>query len=158
MKRVIALGMLAASLIVAPSAAFAGDTQDQRNDQYTEQNGAATDGSINTQDARSENVQRQEIKNRDSRVRRHRGRYGRYDYKRRGRSADQSQDSVQGTVQNGAADYDSDNAQHSDTTNEQEQKAKQVVNYSQLFGSIDTFSGVVIVIDRASNAPTSSSE
>ena len=70
MKRVIALGILSASFIVAPSAAFAGDSQVQTNEQYTEQNGAATDGSINTQDSRSENFQRQEIKNRNRRNRR----------------------------------------------------------------------------------------
>ena len=45
MKRVIAFGLLAASLIVAPTAAFA-DTQSQTNDQFNEQNGAATDGKL----------------------------------------------------------------------------------------------------------------
>ena len=123
-KKSVVFGLLAASLAIAPGAAFAGDSQNQTNDQFTEQNGAASEGSINTQDARSENVQRQEIKNRSPRVRRG-GKYrGRRVYRGRGRSADQNQDSTQGTVQSGAADFDSDNQQNSTTTSEQEQKAK----------------------------------
>ena len=123
-KKSIAFGILAATIAIAPGAAFAGDRQVQTNDQYTEQNGSATDGSINTQDSVSTNRQRQVIDRGARRTRRSYGGYGRRSYKGRGRSVDQGQDSVQGTVQNGAADRYSDNAQTSTTTNEQEQKAK----------------------------------
>ena len=122
MKRVIAFGLIAASLIVAPTAAFAGDRQEQNNSQYTEQNNAATDGSISNVNSRSENVQKQEINRRSPRYRR-RGRkyYGGY---RRGRRVDQSQNSAQDTIQNNAADFESESNANSTTTNRQRQRAR----------------------------------
>jgi len=43
LNKSIAFGLLAAGLMIAPTAAFAGQTQ--KVDQYTEQNGAAVNGS-----------------------------------------------------------------------------------------------------------------
>ena len=118
MKKVIALGLLATSLIVAPTAAFAGDSQYQKNDQYNELNGAATDGSYNRQDANNVNDQKQVI---DKKARRRR--YGkRYDRKSYGRRAKQGQDNVQGNVLNGAADYESENVQRGSNYNNQKQR------------------------------------
>ncbi|KST69505.1 hypothetical protein [Mastigocoleus testarum] len=116
MKRVVAFGLLAASLIVAPTAAFA-DTQSQTNDQFNEQNGAATDGSFNEQNAENVNNQRQVI---DGKSRR-RG-YRKPARKYRGRRAKQEQDSVQGNVQSGAADFESENRQDASNRNNQRQR------------------------------------
>ena len=121
MKRVIAFGLLAASLIIAPTAAFAGDRQVQKNDQFNEQNGAALDGSFNEQNAENVNNQRQVI----NRKRRHRG-YGKRYYggrKYRGsRRANQEQDNVQGNVQSGAAEFESENRQNASNRNRQTQR------------------------------------
>ncbi|MEO0970670.1 MAG: hypothetical protein AAFX80_20685 [Cyanobacteria bacterium J06639_18] len=117
MKRVIAFGLLAASLIVAPTAAFA-DTQSQTNDQFNEQNGAATDGSLNIQNAENVSNQRQVIDGKRGR-RGYRKPYRKY---RGGRRAKQEQDNVQGNVQSGAADYDSTNIQNGSNRNNQRQR------------------------------------
>ena len=118
MKRVIAFGLLAASLIVAPSAAFAG-SQNQNNDQYNEQSGAALDGSYNEQNAENVNKQTQVI----NRKRRRRG-YGKRYYggrKYRGSSPKQGQDNVQGNVQSGVAEFESENRQNARNRNRQRQ-------------------------------------
>ncbi|MBW4596072.1 MAG: autotransporter outer membrane beta-barrel domain-containing protein, partial [Brasilonema angustatum HA4187-MV1] len=47
LNKSIAFGLLAAGLMIAPTAAFAG--QSQSVDQYTEQNGAAVNGSSTVQ-------------------------------------------------------------------------------------------------------------
>jgi hypothetical protein len=111
-KKSIAFGLLAATLMVAPGAAFA--DQNQSNDQYTEQNGAALDGSINSQNSVSTNRQSQ---NKNSSE--YRGRYGRY-YSC-GNDGDQNQDSRQTTVQNGVAENGSINSQNSRTDSSQRQ-------------------------------------
>ncbi|KST68486.1 hypothetical protein [Mastigocoleus testarum] len=116
MKRVIAFGLLAASLIVAPTAAFA-DTQSQTSDQFNEQNGAATDGSFNEQNAENVSNQRQAIDGKNRR----RG-YRKPARKYRGRRAKQEQDNVQGNVQSGAADYESENRQDASNRNNQRQR------------------------------------
>ena len=58
LKKSLAFGLLAASLMVAPGAAFA-QSQSQVNDQLTDQSGAALDGSVNVQNSRSNNRQKQ---------------------------------------------------------------------------------------------------
>jgi hypothetical protein len=112
-KKSIAFGLLAATLMVAPGAAFA--DQNQSSDQFTGQDGAALDGSINSQNSNSTNNQRQ---NKDSSV--YRGRYGSY---RCGNDGDQNQDSRQTTAQSGVAENGSINDQNSRTSNRQRQDA-----------------------------------
>jgi hypothetical protein len=117
-RKSLAFGLLAAGLMIAPTAAFAGThgNQSQNNQQNTEQNGSATNGSTNAQESNSINVQRQ-ISNIRSRT--HVPyRIGGYPHSNH---ASQAQNSVQGTSQNGAADNDSTNAQTSTTTNHQSQ-------------------------------------
>ena len=117
-KKSVAFGLLAASLAIAPGAAFAGDSQNQVNDQYNEQNGAALDGSYNRQDAKNVNNQRQVIDKKGGR-----SRYGkRYDRKPYGRRAKQGQDNVQGNVQSGVAEYESENIQRGSNHNRQSQR------------------------------------
>jgi hypothetical protein len=113
----LVFGLLAAGLMVAPTAAFAGSNQSQSNVQSTEQNGAATNGSTNAQESNSVNVQ-----NQISRIKNHtRGAYGGYYHPGRVGHANQAQNSSQSTSQNGAADNGSTNAQTSTTTNHQNQ-------------------------------------
>jgi hypothetical protein len=113
LNKSLVFGLLAAGLMVAPTAAFAGSNQSQSNVQSTEQNGAATNGSTNAQESNSVNVQ-----NQISRIKNHtRGAYGGYHTGH----ANQDQSSVQSTVQNGAADNGSTNAQTSNTVNRQNQ-------------------------------------
>ena len=116
MKRVIAFGLLAASLIVAPTAAFA-NTQSQTNDQFNEQNGAATDGSFNEQNAENVSNQRQVIDGKRGRTR-----YGKPYRKYRGGRAKQEQDNAQGNFQSGAADFESENRQNATNRNNQRQR------------------------------------
>ena len=116
----LAFGLLAAGLMIAPTAAFAGThtSQSQNNQQNTEQNGSATNGSTNAQESNSTNVQRQ-----ISNIRSHTHvpyRIGGYPHSNHG---SQDQNSAQGTSQNGAADNGSTNAQTSTTTNNQSQGA-----------------------------------
>jgi uncharacterized protein YdbL (DUF1318 family) len=114
----IAFGLLAAGLMIAPSAAFA--DQSQINTQETVQEGAAFDGSRVNQDSNSTSVQTQ------TRTERGRGNYhrgGRY-YGRPGcRAGSQAQDSVQSTRQAGAAEYGSVVDQTSNSRNRQAQAA-----------------------------------
>ena len=119
LNKSLALGLLAAGLMIAPTAAFAGGAdQSQNNVQTTEQNGAATNGSVNAQESNSINVQRQ-ISNIQHRT--HNGYYGGYNHGNSRTSQDQN--SIQGTSQNGAADNGSTNAQTSNTVNNQLQRA-----------------------------------
>lgn len=117
LNKSLAFGLMAAGLMIAPTAAFAnGASQSQNNVQTTEQNGAATNGSTNAQESNSINVQRQ-ISNIKSHTPHY---YGGY----HGNShTSQDQNSVQGTTQNGAADNGSTNAQTSNTVNHQHQGA-----------------------------------
>jgi hypothetical protein len=112
-KKSIAFGLLAAGLMIAPTAAFAGNAnQSQDNQQGTVQNGAATNGSTSAQESNSVSVQRQisNIKNRS-----HVGVYPHNAY------TSQDQNSVQDSSQNGAADNGSTNAQSNSTVNHQSQ-------------------------------------
>ncbi|MBW4445463.1 MAG: hypothetical protein KME38_00930 [Spirirestis rafaelensis WJT71-NPBG6] len=117
MLKKVTFGILAAALVIAPGAAFAG--QSQSNVQVTEQNGAAIDGSTNAQSSTSTNVQ-QQIQNAQKKA----GRYNRGNYYNpacRGGSSAQAQGSVQRTSQSGAAIGGSVNAQDSVTTSNQRQ-------------------------------------
>jgi hypothetical protein len=115
LNKSIAFGLLAAGLMIAPTAAFAG--QSQSVDQYTEQNGAAVNGStvIQSSTTNSNQVQNQ----RDSRPGyRYGNRYG-----RSGRTP-QAQDARQTTIQNGAATDGSYTDQYSETNNNQIQNVR----------------------------------
>ena len=113
LNKSIAFGLLAAGLMIAPTAAFAG--QSQSVDQYTEQNGAAVNGSSTVQTSRTNSRQ---VQNQNS----SRPNY-RYGYGRSGK-VNQRQDARQGTVQNGAATDGSYTDQDSKTNNNQSQNAR----------------------------------
>jgi hypothetical protein len=117
MLKKVAFGILAAALVVAPGAAFAG--QGQSNVQVTEQDGAAIDGSTNAQSSTSTNVQQQIQRANQVGNRYNRGRY--YKPVCPGRSSAQGQGSTQVTRQSGAAIGGSVNAQDSVTTSNQRQ-------------------------------------
>jgi hypothetical protein len=117
MLKNFAFGLLAATLAIAPGAAFAG--QSQSNVQVTEQNGVAENNSTNAQTSTSTNVQQQIQRANQAGNRYNRGRY--YNPSCRGGSRSQAQGSVQRTSQSGAAFGDSVNAQDSVTTNNQRQ-------------------------------------
>ncbi|MDJ0796611.1 MAG: hypothetical protein QNJ51_07195 [Calothrix sp. MO_167.B12] len=122
LKKSLAFGLLAASLMVAPGAAFA-QSQTQVNDQLTDQSGAALDGSINVQNSRSNSRQNQNATSYG------RGRYGRYGRYRRGcrpGRINQAQASTQTTGQSGVAENGSINAQNSNTNSGQRQNAFKV--------------------------------
>ena len=113
LNKSLAFGLLAAGLMIAPTAAFAGGSnQSQDNQQSTVQNGAATNGSTSAQESNSVNVQRQ-ISNIKKRT--NVGVYPHNAY------TSQQQNSVQDSGQNGAADNGSTNAQTSSTVNRQSQ-------------------------------------
>ncbi|WP_414588126.1 hypothetical protein [Scytonema sp. PCC 10023] len=115
LNKSIAFGLLAAGLMIAPTAAFA--QQSQSVDQYTEQNGAATNGSSTVQTSTTNSRQVQNQRN-------SRPGYGRYG-QRYGSSGkvNQRQDARQGTVQNGAATDGSNTDQVGRTNNNQSQNA-----------------------------------
>ncbi|MBW4499881.1 MAG: hypothetical protein KME57_10005 [Scytonema hyalinum WJT4-NPBG1] len=113
LNKSIAFGLLAAGLMIVPTAAFAG--QSQINTQETKQEAAAFDGGKVNQSANSTSVQTQTRRERGSRY------YGGY---RRGcKAGSQAQDSVQSTRQAGAAEYGSRVNQNSNTRNRQSQAA-----------------------------------
>ncbi|MGB6296968.1 MAG: hypothetical protein WBF90_12400 [Rivularia sp. (in: cyanobacteria)] len=119
-------GLLAAGLMFAPGAAFA-NSQNQNSNQHTVQNGTAIDGSVNAQSSESLNVQEQIQKTREKVGRRggrfgHGRRFGRPSYCA-GSYNGQSQNSSQGTAQNGVAVNYSDNAQSGSSVNDQRQTA-----------------------------------
>lgn len=107
-KKSLAFGLLAAGLMIAPTAAFAG--QYQGNQQSVEQNGAASDGSTNAQSAQNISNQVQ------SQIHKANSGYHPYGYGYHGScgsvSSSQNQNSSQGITQNGAASYGSTNAQN----------------------------------------------
>jgi hypothetical protein len=115
-KKACAFGLLAGALIIAPSAAFAG--QGQSNVQVTEQDGAAINGSTNAQTSTSVNVQ-QQIQRANKKAGIYRRGY--YSPSCRGGVSAQSQGSSQVTRQSGAAIDGSVNAQDSSTQNSQRQ-------------------------------------
>ena len=119
MLKNFAFGILAATLAIAPGAAFAG--QSQSNVQVTEQNGAAVNGSTNAQSSSSTNVQ-QQVQKAGQRAG-HRSGYNK-PYYRKGATTPQSQRSGQVTKQSGAATDGSVNAQDSTTRNNQSQTVR----------------------------------
>ena len=120
LNKSIALGLLAFGLMVAPTTAFAG--QSQGNVQSTEQNGAATNGSTTAQTSESINRQVQAQVQKAGRGVAY-GSYRRHGYNPI-HSTPQSQRSAQHTSQNGAATDGSTTAQSSNTSNNQSQAAK----------------------------------
>ncbi|ARV59340.1 hypothetical protein BZZ01_12530 [Nostocales cyanobacterium HT-58-2] len=116
LNKSIAFGLLAAGLMIAPTAAFA--QQSQSVDQFTEQNGAATNGSstVQTSTTNSRQVQNQNTSN--PRYRRYGNGYGST------RPARQSQDAVQTTKQNGASVDGASTDQLSNTNNDQRQNIR----------------------------------
>jgi hypothetical protein len=122
MLKNLTFGILAATLAIAPGAAFAG--QSQSNVQVTNQSGAAINGSTNAQSSTSTNVQ-QQIQNAQKRGGGYRGGYYN-NYKPRYPKANtsQSQGSAQYTNQSGAAIDGSVNAQDSVTGNVQTQNVR----------------------------------
>ncbi|MGB6296494.1 MAG: hypothetical protein WBF90_09950, partial [Rivularia sp. (in: cyanobacteria)] len=125
-KKSFGLGLLTAALMFAPGAAFA-NSQNQNSNQHTVQNGTAIDGSVNAQSSESLNVQEQIQKTREK-VGRRGGRFGHGRRSPRpsfcgGSHNGQSQNSSQGTAQNGVAVNYSDNAQSGSSVNDQRQTA-----------------------------------
>ena len=120
MLKNFAFGILAATLAIAPGAAFAG--QSQSNVQVTEQSGAAINGSTNAQSSSSTNVQ-QQVQRANQRAGRYYGGYHK-PYYRKGATTPQSQGSRQVTKQDGAAIDGSVNAQDSTTRNNQSQTVR----------------------------------
>ena len=118
LNKSIAFGLLAAGLMIAPTAALAG--QSQSVDQYTEQNGAAVNGSTTIQNSRTNSSQVQNA--RSARPVYHYG-YGR-GYVSSGRTTNQHQDAKQTTAQNGASTDGSYTNQDSHTNNRQRQNAR----------------------------------
>ena len=119
-KKSLAFGLLAAGLMIAPTAAFAG--QYQGNQQSVEQNGAASDGSTNAQSAQNISNQVQ------SQIRRASSGYHPNGYRYHGYcssgSSSQNQNSSQGITQNGAASNGSTNAQDGSNHSNQVQVAR----------------------------------
>ena len=120
LNKSIAFGLLAAGLMIAPTAAFAG--QSQSSDQYTEQNGAAVNGSATTQTSKSNNSQVQNARSPRTGVKRY-GHGRGYTYGHSGK-VNQDQNAKQTTAQNGAATDGSATDQHSRTNNSQRQNAR----------------------------------
>jgi hypothetical protein len=120
LNKSIALGLLAFGLMVAPSTAFAG--QSQGNIQTTGQNGAASNGSTTAQTSESINRQVQAQVNKAGHGVAYRP-YSRHGISCPTHSTPQAQRSVQHTSQNGAATNESTTAQSSNTRNNQSQAA-----------------------------------
>ena len=125
LKKSLALGFLAAGLMIAPGTALAG-VQSQNSNQHTIQDGTAIGGSTNAQSSESLNVQEQIQKTR----KRVGGSYGYGRYRRFRRPSycptgynGQSQNSSQGTVQTGGAIDGSVNGQSNTNVNDQKQSA-----------------------------------
>jgi hypothetical protein len=115
LNKSIAFGLLAAGLMIAPTAAFAG--QSQKADQYTEQNGAAVNRSTTVQTSKTNNSQTQ-----NARTNRPVNRYG-HGYGRPSK-VNQGQDAKQTSAQNGAATDGSYTDQDSKTNNNQRQNLR----------------------------------
>ncbi len=119
MLKNFAFGILAATIAIAPGAAFAG--QSQSSVQGSNQSGAAINGSTNAQSSTSTNNQ-QQIQNAQKKAGGYRGSYYKPRYPKA--NTNQSQGSVQRTGQNGAAIDGSVNAQDSNTRNNQNQSVR----------------------------------
>ncbi|MBW4597008.1 MAG: hypothetical protein KME46_29955 [Brasilonema angustatum HA4187-MV1] len=118
LNKSIAFGLLAAGLMIAPTAAFAG--QSQNVDQYTEQNGAAVNGSSVTQTSITNSHQGQSARSPRTG---YRSDYGYRNYGRSGRTP-QDQGARQTTIQNGSAVDGSSTDQYSETNNNQRQNVR----------------------------------
>ena len=118
-KKSLAFGLLAAGLMIAPTAAFAG-SQSQGNQQSIQQNGAASDGSTNAQSG--QNISNQ-VQSQIRKVHKNAGIYGYHNYCPSG-SSSQAQNSGQGITQNGAASNGSTNAQNGSNHSNQVQVAR----------------------------------
>ncbi len=112
LNKSLALGFLAAGLMIAPGMAFA-DSQIQNNVQITTQNGGAVRGSINAQSSEALSIQ-QQVKLRQRRA------YKRLGYCP-GKNSTQSQTSTQTSIQSGTGINYSDNAQANTSVSEQNQ-------------------------------------
>ena len=115
LNKSIAFGLLAAGLMIAPTAALAG--QSQSVDQYTEQNGAAVNGSTTIQNSKTNSTQVQNARSARP-VYRYGHRYG------HSGTTNQAQDAKQTTAQNGASTDGSYTNQDSHTNNRQRQNAR----------------------------------
>ena len=114
LKKTVVFGLIAAGLMIAPTAAFADSSQSQNSVQSTDQNGAATNGSVNAQDSTNVSVQKQ-----ISNIKKKTHGYGGVGTP----GVSQDQNSGQATSQNGAADTGSTNAQSSDNVSHQVQNS-----------------------------------
>ncbi len=112
LNKSLAFGLLAAGVMIAPSTAFAEQRQD--NVIINTQNGAAINGSVNTQSSEALSIQEQVELRQSAAVKRLR-RYCPGSY------STQSQISTQASVQNGAGIDYSDNAQANSNISEQKQ-------------------------------------
>ncbi|WP_315788931.1 hypothetical protein [Fischerella sp. JS2] len=87
LNKPLALSLVAATMLIAPAAAFAGD-QEQYNEQTTYQNGAAINGGTNVQTSETRSYQEQIQINGDDYYNDDYYRRGRDDYYRRDRNDD----------------------------------------------------------------------
>ena len=113
LNKSLAFGLLAAGVMIAPGTALA-DSQRQENVIINTQNGAAINGSVNTQSSEALSIQEQVELRQSAAVKRLR-RYCPGSY------STQSQISTQASVQNGAGIDYSDNAQANSNISEQKQ-------------------------------------
>ena len=124
LNKSIAFGLLAAGMMIAPTAALA--DQSQSVDQYTEQNGAAVNGSATTQTSTTNSRQVQNARSpRTTVINRNGHGYG-SGYSTYGRTGkvNQDQNGVQTTKQSGAATDGSTTDQNSRTNNTQRQNVR----------------------------------
>ena len=126
LKKYAGFGLLAAALMVAPGAAFA-NSQSQNSNQQTVQDGISEHGSTNAQSSETLNVQEQTQKIRE-RVGNRSGSFGNGRRPIRpsycgGSYNGQSQNSSQGSAQNGVAFDGSVNGQSNSSVSDQNQTA-----------------------------------
>ena len=116
LKRSLAFSLLTVSLMVVSGAAFAGEKQNATSDQFTDQSGAALDGSVNNQNSVTRSRQIQNSVTGRGRSRR--------SYLCRGKKRTQSASSTQTTAQNGVAENYSTNSQKTNTVSSQVQRIR----------------------------------
>lgn len=118
LKKSLAFSLLTVSLMVVSGAAFAGEKQNATSDQFTDQSGAALDGSVNNQNSVTRSRQIQNSVTGRGRSRNRRG------YLCRGKKRTQSASSTQTTAQNGVAENYSANSQQTNTVSSQVQRIR----------------------------------
>jgi hypothetical protein len=122
LKKSVTFGLLAAGLMIVPTAAFAGEkSQSQTNVQVNEQNTTVTDGSISLQGVSATNIQQQIQKILSSSLPYYYSYITPYNFL--------SQNSYQSTSQSSSVIDSSVNTEDSDTVNYQSQ-VTQVSSYS----------------------------